>query len=84
MPCARVCCGAESLFRVLDLTFLSYPGPEHSATEAGSGQPSYCTLPLFHPLKRIGEPINGLGYISNDGHLFGCRSPAVVQQAFHV
>jgi hypothetical protein len=59
-------------------------GPEHSSTEAGTGQPSYCTLPLFHPPKRLGDAINGLGYISNDGHLFSCRSPAVTQQAFHV
>ncbi|KAH9047121.1 hypothetical protein EDB84DRAFT_1462824 [Lactarius hengduanensis] len=56
-------------------------GPEHSAT---SGQPSYCTLPLFHPQKRLEDPVNGSGYISNDGHLFDCRSPAVMQQAFHV
>ncbi|KAI9444050.1 hypothetical protein H4582DRAFT_1918931, partial [Lactarius indigo] len=58
--------------------------PEHSATGAGSGQPSYCTLPLFHPPKRLEDPVNGSGYISNDGHLFDCRSPAVMQQAFHV
>ncbi|KAH9047481.1 hypothetical protein EDB83DRAFT_2317547 [Lactarius deliciosus] len=56
-------------------------GPEHSAT---SGQPSYCTLPLFHPPKRLEDPVNGSGYISSDGHLFDCRSPAVMQQAFHV
>jgi hypothetical protein len=83
MPCARVCCGGDRLIHVLDL-HPSYTGPEHAATEAGSGQPSYCTLPLFHPPKRLGDAINGLGYISNDGHLFSCRSPAVLQQAFHV
>ncbi|KAH9047539.1 hypothetical protein EDB83DRAFT_2267127 [Lactarius deliciosus] len=59
-------------------------GPEHSATEAGSGQPSYCTLPLFHPPKKLEDPINGPGYISNDGHLFDCKSPVMMQQAFHV
>lgn len=59
-------------------------GPEHSATGAGSGQSSYCTLPLFHPPKRLEDHVNGPGYISNDGHLFDCRSPVVMQQAFHV
>lgn len=58
-------------------------GSEHS-TVAGSGQPSYCTLPLFHPLRRVEGPVNGRGYISNDGHLFNCRSPTVTQQLFHV
>ncbi|KAI9429454.1 hypothetical protein H4582DRAFT_2065213 [Lactarius indigo] len=58
-------------------------GPEHSATGAGSGQPSYCILPLFHPPKRLEDPVNGPGYISNNGHLFDRRSPAMMQQAFH-
>jgi len=58
-------------------------GPEHSTT-AGSGRPSYCTLPLFHPPRNLEEPVHGRGYISNDGHLFNCRSPSVMQQAFHV
>ncbi|KAF8260139.1 hypothetical protein EI94DRAFT_1897819 [Lactarius quietus] len=57
------------------------PGSEHSAADA---QPSYCTLPMFHPLKSSNDPVDGLGYISNDGHLFSCRNPAVLQQSFHV
>ncbi|KAI0250894.1 hypothetical protein BJV78DRAFT_1275616 [Lactifluus subvellereus] len=56
-------------------------GPEHST---GSGQPSYCTLPMFHPPRNLGDPVDGHGYISNDGHLFGCKNPVVMQQAFHV
>jgi len=56
-------------------------GPEHAA---GTGQPSYCTLPMFHPLKSPNDPVNGLGYISNDGHQFECNNPVVMQQAFHV
>ncbi|KAI0297433.1 hypothetical protein BC826DRAFT_1096771, partial [Russula brevipes] len=59
-------------------------GPEHSATASGSAQPSYCTLPVFHPLRRLGDPVNGQGYVSNDGHLFGCKNPIESQQAFHV
>jgi len=58
-------------------------GSEHSTT-TGSGQPSYCTLPLFHPPRRPEEPVHGRGYISNDGHLFNCMSPPVKLQPFHV
>ncbi|KAH9164611.1 hypothetical protein EDB89DRAFT_2247116 [Lactarius sanguifluus] len=61
------------------------PGPEHSAAAAGGpGQPSYCTLPMFHPPRNPNDPVTGLGYTSNDGHLFECRNPVVMQQAFHV
>lgn len=61
------------------------PGQEHSAPAAGGpGQPSYCTLPMFHPPRNPNDPVNGLGYTSNDGHLFECRNPVVMQQAFHV
>ncbi|KAI0250890.1 CHAT domain-containing protein [Lactifluus subvellereus] len=31
-----------------------------------------------------GEPVNGSGYVSSDGHLFECRSPAAKKRAFHV
>lgn len=55
-------------------------GPEHST---GSGQPSYCTLPIFHPPRSLDDPVDGHGYISDDGHLFECN-PVVMQQAFHV
>lgn len=57
------------------------PGPEHSGADA---QPSYCTLPMFHPDKGANDPVDELGYISNDGHMFSCRNPVVLQQAFHV
>jgi len=60
------------------------PGPEHSGTPAAAGQPSYCTLPMFHPPRNPNDAVNGLGYISNDGHLFECNNPVVMQQAFHV
>ncbi|KAI9453843.1 hypothetical protein BJY52DRAFT_1418099 [Lactarius psammicola] len=62
------------------------PGQEHSVAVCGSGpgQPSYCTLPMFHPARNPNDPVNGLGYTSNDGHLFECRNPVVMQQAFHV
>jgi len=41
-------------------------------------------LPIFHPPKNPNDAVNGLGYISNDGHLFECNNPVVMQQAFHV
>ncbi|KXN92377.1 hypothetical protein AN958_06995 [Leucoagaricus sp. SymC.cos] len=59
------------------------PGPEHAATSTQPAQPSYCTLPLFHPPHATNQ-VTGLGYVSNDGHLFSCKNPVVMQQAFHV
>ena len=60
------------------------PGPEHLATGGGSGQPSYCTLPMFHASQSPNNSSAGLGYVSNDGHIFSCKNPVVMQQAFHV
>ncbi|KAH9059728.1 hypothetical protein EDB87DRAFT_1831890 [Lactarius vividus] len=64
------------------------PGSEHlvttSETAHGQPQPSYCTLPMFHHLKSTDDPMDGVGYISDDGHMFSCKNPAVVQQTFHV
>jgi hypothetical protein len=64
-------------------------GPEHSlaaseTTAPGQPQPSYCTLPMFHSPKNTNDRMDGVGYISNDGHMFSCKNPAVVQQTFHV
>ncbi|KAJ7509789.1 hypothetical protein B0H11DRAFT_1702826 [Mycena galericulata] len=49
------------------------PGsPEHARSQPP--QPSYCTLPIFHPPSDI---INiGQRYVSNDGHVFSCENPA--------
>ena len=80
-PCVPVCRGdVYGSLPFHDICHI-YLGPEHSA---GTGQPSYCTLPMFHPPKNPGDAVNGLGYISNDGHLFECNNPIVMQQAFHV
>ncbi|KAI9511012.1 hypothetical protein F5148DRAFT_1174723 [Russula earlei] len=59
-------------------------GPEHLAMRAGTGQPSYCTLHMFHAPRSPNDPVKGLGYISDDGHLFECNKPVVMQQTFHV
>ncbi|KAK0217807.1 hypothetical protein IW262DRAFT_1560097, partial [Armillaria fumosa] len=59
------------------------PGPEHVGNAANPAQPSYCILPLFHPPETSNQRV-GLGYLSNDGHVFSCKNPAVLQQAFHV
>ena len=65
---------------------LNFTGQEHStaAGNPGPGQPSYCTLDMFHRPRDLNAPVPGLGYASNDGHLFECTNPAVMQQAFHV
>jgi len=60
------------------------PGTEHSATADAPGQPSYCTLHMFHRPKGVRKSFEGSGYISNDGHIFNCANPVVLQQAFHV
>ena len=39
---------------------------------------------MFHQPKKFYEPLDGLSYISNDGHIFECENPVVLQQAFHV
>lgn len=37
---------------------------------------------MFHPPAAFNNA--GMGYISNDGHHFSCKNPAVLQQSFHV
>ena len=63
-------------------------GQEHLAAAGGPGpgpgQQSYCTLSMFHRPRDLNAPVTSLGYTSNDGHLFECTNPAVMQQAFHV
>ena len=79
-------CGGDicQFFDVSD-SHLPLSGPEHAATTSTPAQPSYCTLPLFHASQPSGgSPAGGMGYISNDGHSFSCKNPAVMQQAFHV
>ncbi|KAG1764551.1 hypothetical protein EDD22DRAFT_883267 [Suillus occidentalis] len=56
----------------------------HTAAAGNAAQPSYCTLPLFHPPADPNNAQVGLGYVSNDGHIFSCRNPVIMQQAFHV
>ncbi|KAJ6534677.1 hypothetical protein DFH09DRAFT_932195, partial [Mycena vulgaris] len=57
------------------------PDTEHAGTATNPPHPSHCTLPLFHP---PATQAAGLGYLSNDGHVFNCKNPSVMQQAFHV
>ncbi|EGO18972.1 hypothetical protein SERLADRAFT_352907 [Serpula lacrymans var. lacrymans S7.9] len=70
--------------RSLILSIFFVLGQEHSATAGGASQPSYCTLAMFHPPADPNTTPAGLGYVSSDGHLFSCRNPVVMQQAFHV
>ena len=80
-----ITCAAVNLFThahgVTNQPFL--PGPEHQPTATNSAQPSYCTLPMFHPPGST-DQAGTLGYVSNDGHVFTCRNPVVLRQAFHV
>ncbi|KAI6032571.1 hypothetical protein F5J12DRAFT_779054 [Pisolithus orientalis] len=59
-------------------------GLEHAGDAGNLAQPSYCTLPMFHPPADLSAGTPAMGYISNDGHHFACRNPVVMQQAFHV
>jgi hypothetical protein len=81
-PCAQVCLDADKL-PLRDLNRINI-GSEHSGTTDNPGQPSYCTLPMFHQPRNTYEPFEGLGYTSTDGHTFECTNPVVLQQAFHV
>ncbi|KAH9029438.1 hypothetical protein EDB85DRAFT_1967038 [Lactarius pseudohatsudake] len=60
--------------------------PEHTTGVGGtSAQPSSCTLPMFHvPLSTKNSSSPGPGYVSNDGHHFTCKNPALLQPSFHV
>ncbi|OCH90958.1 hypothetical protein OBBRIDRAFT_792770 [Obba rivulosa] len=60
------------------------PGPEHTTAINGTAQPSFCMLPILHPRQTLDQAPPAGGYISQDGHAFVCRNPAVMQQAFHV
>lgn len=65
---------------------VTYSGPEHYLKDPGTlpPPPSYCTLHMFHaPLNRD-LLVSSHRYISRDGHLFDCKSPVEMQQAFHV
>lgn len=59
-------------------------GPEHHMSGPGTGKPSYCMLPMFHAPRISEVPVGSGGYISADGHAFNCKSPAEIQQGFHV
>jgi uncharacterized protein YegL len=44
-----------------------------SDKKAGAAQKSYCTEKLWHaPIKRTGLNVSSAGYITDDGHHFGC------------
>ncbi|THH11646.1 hypothetical protein EW145_g511 [Phellinidium pouzarii] len=60
-------------------------GSEHRATATSAAQPSYCNLPIFHQAATLTQvPSGGVGHVSNDGHVFSCKNPAILSQAFHV
>ncbi|KAJ7087696.1 hypothetical protein C8R43DRAFT_1244821 [Mycena crocata] len=63
------------------------PGPEHTA--ANPPAPSYCTLPILHPVQAPGQGVvqadpSAQGYISSDGHSYTCKNPTEMHPAYHV
>lgn len=46
---------------------------EEHETESGTFDKSYCTEKLWHPpIKSIGQNLSSGGYVTDDGHHFGC------------
>ncbi|KAI9455154.1 hypothetical protein BJY52DRAFT_1122135, partial [Lactarius psammicola] len=62
------------------------PGRREHTVEVGgaNAKPSHCTLPMFHAITDATNMHAGNGYVSDDGHRFGCNDPMVMQQAFHI
>lgn len=60
-----------------------YLGEEHLGTDTTPANPSYCTLPMFHP-PAYQTSTTANGYVSGDGHVYNCRNPILQQQAYHV
>ncbi|KAI0089045.1 hypothetical protein BDY19DRAFT_122025 [Irpex rosettiformis] len=68
--CDRICAGTEH---------------QGDAFNPAIAPPSYCHLPLFHaPLSNSQPPPGGTGYVSADGHHFGCTDPAQMQRKYHI
>jgi hypothetical protein len=58
-------------------------GDEHDADSNPGAVASYCTLPLFHsPADSDNAPT--LGHVSQDGHAYNCKNPAMMQRSFHM
>lgn len=60
-------------------------GEEHQANNNTPARPSFCNMPIFHAQATAADlTASELGYVSQDGHLYGCKNPATMQQAFHM
>jgi len=55
------------------------PGSEHAATNSQSAQPSYCTLPLFHPPHATNR-LTGLGCDSHPSLMYITQRPLDMSQ----
>ena len=78
------CVAVLGLILALQSSFDLVSDPGHQATAANAAQPSYCTEPIFHRRAAQNSAPAAGGYVSNDGHIFTCKNPAVLSQAFHV
>ncbi|KAI6157189.1 hypothetical protein BKA82DRAFT_4325642 [Pisolithus tinctorius] len=82
--CDAMCSGKRYGCGPWDPSLDQETGLEHAGDAGNLAQPSYCTLPMFHPPADLNAGTPAVGYVSNDGHHFACRNPVVMQQAFHV
>ncbi|KAI0052043.1 hypothetical protein FA95DRAFT_1618925 [Auriscalpium vulgare] len=57
---------------------------DHEHVTSSPPAPSFCTQPLFHALAGPNGPPPMSGYISQDGHTFTCKNPAIMQLTYHV
>jgi hypothetical protein len=58
-------------------------GEEHDAQINPGAVDSYCTLKLFHA-PAVQAELQGIGYISQDGHSYTCKNPALTQKSYHM
>ncbi len=84
-PTAMLCAQVVTPLMRFPALNLSQQGREHTVEVGGANAlPSHCTLPIFHAVTDAANAPAGIGYVSDDGHQFGCNNPMVMQQAFHV
>ncbi|KAF7309973.1 VWFA domain-containing protein [Mycena indigotica] len=81
--CDAMCPGKEKVSSPITAMIETMTDTDHAGDATTAPKPSYCTLPLFHAPAAQGPGLV-LGYLSNDGHVFNCKNPAVMQNAFHV
>ncbi|PVF95046.1 hypothetical protein CPB86DRAFT_739378 [Serendipita vermifera] len=75
--------GQEELDWITHRLFWARSGAEHDPNVNQGAVPSLCQLPIFHASARP-EDAPPSGYVSHDGHVYGCKNPAVMRRSFHI